>query len=65
MRPSPLRFGADGSFQAAPVFLDREAALAKALSLIEEGARGGAQLIAFPEAFLPGHPDWSRIENVF
>ncbi len=51
--------------QAAPVFLDREATLEKAISLIEEAARRGAELIAFPEVFLPGYPYWNRLENVY
>jgi aliphatic nitrilase len=51
--------------QAAPVFLDRERTLEKALSLIAEGGRNGAGLIAFPEVYLAGYPYWNRIENVF
>lgn len=51
--------------QAAPVFLDREATLDKALSLITEAASAGANLIAFPEVFLPGYPYWIRLENPF
>jgi aliphatic nitrilase len=51
--------------QAAPVFLDREATLDKALSLITEAAGEGANLIAFPEVFLPGYPYWIRLENPF
>jgi len=51
--------------QAAPVFLDREATLDKALSLISEAARNGAGLIAFPEVFIAGYPYWNRLENVF
>ena len=42
--------------QAAPVFLNLEASIDKAIALIEEAATAGAELIAFPETFLPGYP---------
>jgi len=51
--------------QAAPVCLDREATLDKALSLIREASQNGAELIAFPEVFLAGYPYWNRLEVVF
>lgn len=44
--------------QASSVFLDREASIAKACDLIRRAGDGGAQLIAFPEGFVPGHPLW-------
>ncbi len=44
--------------QAAPVFMDREATVAKAHKLIAEAAQNGAQLVVFPEAFIPTYPDW-------
>lgn len=47
--------------QAAPVFLDASATADKAVGLIEEAARGGAQLVAFGEGFLPGHPIWMHV----
>ncbi|HEY4419602.1 MAG TPA: carbon-nitrogen hydrolase family protein [Pseudonocardia sp.] len=42
--------------QAAPAFLDLDAGVDNAVSLIGEAAANGAQLIGFPETWLPGYP---------
>jgi nitrilase len=44
--------------QATPVFLDREATTDKVCVLVKEAAAGGAQLVVFPESFIPAYPDW-------
>ena len=44
--------------QTAPVFMDREATVAKACELIAEAGQSGAGLVVFPEAFIPTYPDW-------
>ena len=44
--------------QQAPQVLDREATLDKAVQQIRKAADKGAQLIVFPEAFVPGYPAW-------
>jgi nitrilase len=44
--------------QAAPVYLDLERSLARAVELIGEAARRRAQLVVFPESWLPGYPAW-------
>lgn len=44
--------------QAAYVLMDREATLAKTEKLVHEAAAGGADLVVFPEAFVPGTPIW-------
>jgi len=44
--------------QATPVFLDRDATVAKACDLVHEAASGGAGLVVFPEAYVPAYPDW-------
>ena len=44
--------------QAAPVLLDRDETIGKVVALTEKAAAEGARLVAFPEAFVPGYPDW-------
>jgi predicted amidohydrolase len=44
--------------QVAPVYLDRDATIAKAASVIAEAAARGAQIAAFPETWIPGYPLW-------
>lgn len=44
--------------QATPVFLDRDATVERLVASVEEAAAFGARLIVFPEAIVPGYPDW-------
>lgn len=44
--------------QAAPVFLDRDATVEKAVASIEAAAGAGARLVVFPETWIPGYPAW-------
>jgi len=44
--------------QACPVYLDRSATIDKACRLIAEAGAAGAQLVVFPEAFIPAYPLW-------
>lgn len=44
--------------QAAPVYLDLAASLAKAETLIAQAAAQTARLVVFPETWLPGYPAW-------
>ena len=46
-------------FKDKPVYFDSGATLTKAVDIITKAARNGAQLIVFPETFLPGFPYWS------
>ncbi len=47
--------------QAAPIYLNLERSLARALDLIGEAAKRRAQLVVFPESWLPGYPAWLDI----
>jgi nitrilase len=44
--------------QASPVHSNLEASLSRAVALIEEAVKTGAQLVAFGETWLPGYPAW-------
>lgn len=49
--------------QAEPVWLDLQATVDKTISLIEEAAANGAELVAFPETFVPGYPWWIWLDS--
>lgn len=42
--------------QAAPILFDKYACVEKAIDLIQKSAGGNAELIVFPELFIPGYP---------
>ena len=44
--------------QAAYVLMDQQATLAKAIALLQEAAAEGAQVVVYPEVFIPGTPIW-------
>ena len=44
--------------QAAPVLMDLDATLARVADLTRDAADDGAELVVFPEAFVPGPPVW-------
>lgn len=45
--------------QLSPVFLNKDKTIEKACSAISEAGKNGADLIVFPEAYIPGYPDWA------
>lgn len=46
---------------ASPVFLSAKETTAKAISLIEEAASNKANLVVFPESYIPAFPIWSAL----
>ncbi len=44
--------------QIAPIWLDRRATIEKAVDHIRQAADGGADLVVFGEAVVPGYPFW-------
>ena len=47
-----------GLAQIAPVWLDRQATLAKITDWIGRAGKEGCQLVVFGEALVPGYPFW-------
>ncbi|KAH8647073.1 carbon-nitrogen hydrolase [Tricladium varicosporioides] len=44
--------------QAEPEWLNLEKSVLKTCRLVEEAAANGAQLVTFPELWIPGYPSW-------
>ncbi|KAJ5758279.1 uncharacterized protein N7511_006973, partial [Penicillium nucicola] len=44
--------------QAEPIWLDLDATIEKTCKLIAEAADNGAQIVTFPECWVPGYPAW-------
>ena len=51
--------------QAAPVWMNTAATVAKACDLIRQAAAGGARLVAFPEVYVPAYPYWNWLMTPF
>ena len=57
MSPAPGQVTV-AAVQSTPVLLDRDATVERLLVSIKEAAAAGARLVVFPEAIVPGYPDW-------
>lgn len=58
MHDSPTSHVRVAVTQAEPVWLDLDATVEKTCALIEAAAANGAQLVTFPECWIPGYPAW-------
>ncbi|KAL4933831.1 carbon-nitrogen hydrolase family protein [Aspergillus undulatus] len=56
--PLPLQKVRIAVAQSEPIWLDLDGTIEKTCKLITEAAANGAQLIAFPECWVPGYPVW-------
>lgn len=54
-RPESVRVAIS---QTAPIYLDKQASLDKALAILQEAAKRDVQLVAFGETWFPGYPAW-------
>jgi nitrilase len=49
--------------QVAPIYLDTVATIDKVAAVLREAAQQGAELVAFPECFLPGYPFFALVQT--
>ncbi len=67
--PSVTEFGTIpvAAVQAAPVVLDAEATIDKAIGLLHDAASEGAALVAFPECFVSAYPSgaWAALASTW
>jgi hypothetical protein len=52
----PAKMVKVGAVQAEPAWLDLQGGVTKVISLIEEAASNGTNVLGFPEVFIPGYP---------
>ena len=52
-----------GFGQVAPVWLNREATLARVVAAIHEAADQGASVVGFGECLVPGYPFWLELTD--
>ena len=45
------------------MWLDRKATIGKVLDAMSEASSSGAELVAFPETFVPGYPSWTDFSD--
>jgi nitrilase len=57
MEPTKQQYKA-AVVQAEPVWLDADATIDKAIDLIGQASAAGAEIVAFPETWIPGYPWW-------
>ena len=55
---SPNRAVRVAVVQRPPVLLDRATTLGTAIEHLQAAAAEGAELVVFPEAYVPGYPAW-------
>lgn len=53
MSAKPVKIAA---IQAEPVWNDLQGGVDKAIAYIQEAAKNGANVLGFPEVFIPGYP---------
>ena len=44
--------------QKSPVFLNKTKTIKRVVELVSETSSSGANLVVFPETYIPGYPDW-------